>query len=427
MPMGGGEPVGNWTDFDNYDISWYVGHESDSSYTISTAEELAGLSYLVTLASTKVTFNGKVIALDNIEGVIDLSMHYWTPIGDDSDMFEGTFDGQYNIIKGLYIGTEASPAGDYLGPFGSLGSTGTIKNLGVVGGKIYGYYTVAGIVGYSEGVVENCFNTNDLSGYGSIAGIVGFLNGGNITNCYNAGNLSGSLVVAGIVGLVGGGYITNCYSRGEITRDFGHSPLWGILFGSISNCYWPDYLGFPLVPGESLSIEEMTGIDAVNTMNFGPEWETRENGGEMYFFPQLKGFSESDNPIVREYSLESVTVGTKTEPTITQSEPYTFTVGQKLSDIDPKTYVSVPSGVEGTFSWEDPDRMLDTAGDFTAKIIFTPTDTVIFFPTSIDADITVKVPGPSPEPSSGMYSYLFFVAAIIVGLILFYIGVVKEE
>jgi hypothetical protein len=62
-----------WTDLGVYDTSWYTG---GGPYTISDADDLAGVAYLVNSGTTD--FEGKTI---NLGGNIDLAGHYWYPIG----------------------------------------------------------------------------------------------------------------------------------------------------------------------------------------------------------------------------------------------------------------------------------------------------------------------------------------------------------
>ena len=78
------------------DTSWYTGHESETEYHITTAEQLAGLAQLVNDKTASVSFEGKTIYLDND---LDLSGSQWTPIGNGDNFvrhFAGTFDGQHN-------------------------------------------------------------------------------------------------------------------------------------------------------------------------------------------------------------------------------------------------------------------------------------------------------------------------------------------
>ena len=59
-----GTSVDNWDG--SADTSWYVGHETDTEYHITTAEQLAGLAELTNIgidtgASTGNTFENKII------------------------------------------------------------------------------------------------------------------------------------------------------------------------------------------------------------------------------------------------------------------------------------------------------------------------------------------------------------------------------
>ena len=73
-------------------------------------------------------FSGKTIKLTD---KIDLSAHYWTPIG-LYKKFSGTFDGQNNQITGMFISEWISM---YTGLFGCLDRSGSICNI-MISGKI---------------------------------------------------------------------------------------------------------------------------------------------------------------------------------------------------------------------------------------------------------------------------------------------------
>lgn len=54
------------------DTSWYTGHETESEYHITTAEQLAGLAQLINTGT--ITFEGKTVYLDND---LDLDKREW--------------------------------------------------------------------------------------------------------------------------------------------------------------------------------------------------------------------------------------------------------------------------------------------------------------------------------------------------------------
>ncbi len=160
----------------------------------------------------------------------------WTPIGDFSTSFSGTFDGGGHLISGLYINSEDS----YLGLFGKL--SGTVQNLGVSGEIVGSGSYVGGIAGYNGGTIENCYNISSLSGSGNVGGITGDNYYGEITNCYNAGAVNAANNVGGITGF-NRGTIEKCYSSGAVSSSSPQTSTCGAIAGrsiagEISDCYY---------------------------------------------------------------------------------------------------------------------------------------------------------------------------------------------
>lgn len=262
------------------DTAWFYANTSADSYTISTAEELAGVSKLV--ASGR-TFYNQTLTLD---ADISLDGKAWVPIGlktDNDTKFRGTFDGADHTVSGLYIDAKTS---EYQALFG-YADEATIKNLRV-SGEVSGKKIVAGIVGYAyDSIIENCVNDCTVNGQNFIGGVVGFAiqslitdccnlaeisadtsaqgnfysggivgyTAGYILNCYNIGDVSGTNMVGGIVGQADeaevsdlpvtnsdllekcGANIYNCYNIGSVTGENNVSGICGLLYGLVSKCY----------------------------------------------------------------------------------------------------------------------------------------------------------------------------------------------
>ncbi|MFU2434249.1 MAG: hypothetical protein ACM678_10325, partial [Clostridiales bacterium] len=68
------------------DTNWY--NDNETEFTLTTAEELAGLAALVNKGNT---FENKTVKLG---GNINLSGSEWTSIGSGGQGWKGTFDGQ---------------------------------------------------------------------------------------------------------------------------------------------------------------------------------------------------------------------------------------------------------------------------------------------------------------------------------------------
>ncbi len=211
------------------DTKWYDEHTGEDTFTIKTAEELAGLAQLVNNGNG---FHGKTI---NLDINIDLDNHEWTPIGIvETSSFRGTFDGQKHTISNLTITNGADRNGFGLGLFGDLGasysdtepSVGTIQNLkihnaNITGRGYIGAFVGGGYVQYGRqngGNIKNCELTGNVhlvASMGSVGGIAGYIpgenneNGANIENCIvsaNPGSVidgNGNTRVGGILGYTG--------------------------------------------------------------------------------------------------------------------------------------------------------------------------------------------------------------------------------
>ncbi|MCD8332106.1 MAG: hypothetical protein LUB63_06260, partial [Oscillospiraceae bacterium] len=153
-----------WTDSGNYDISWYDSSDETTSYTLSSVAELAGVAYLVNSGTTD--FSGVTLTLSTS---IDLSAHYWYPIGGVSTLsssgipggyyFAGTFNGNNETISGLYIQYISGNSG--YGLFGCV-QGGSIANVtlstGAVNVGTNSVSAIGALVGYTNGDVYNCHN-----------------------------------------------------------------------------------------------------------------------------------------------------------------------------------------------------------------------------------------------------------------------------
>lgn len=222
------------------DTTWYDRFETETNFTISTPEELAGLAKLVNGGTD---FAGKTIALDRD---LDLGDREWTPIGSYTNRatnspFAGTFDGGGHEITGLYINASGE---DSQGLFGCV--NGTVKNLGV-SGTVTGVWGVGGVVGHNyRGTVESCHNTGTVTGRERVGGVVGDNYIGTVESCYNTGAVSGGERVGGVAG-GSSGMVESCFNTGVVTggKDAGGvvgnntgNAVDNMLFtGAVWNCY----------------------------------------------------------------------------------------------------------------------------------------------------------------------------------------------
>jgi len=177
-------------------------------------------------------------ALDYESWGISAPANSWTPIGDDSPMFLGSFDGDGHTVSGIYINTETTTV-NYRGLFGYV-SGGTVKNVGVKDSYIKGQIYVAGVVALcGTGTVQNCYNTGSVTGNNSLSfvgGVTGY-NSGTVSNCYNTGSVSATGSAGGIAGNNNGGTVQDCYNTGSVSGASYTGGVAGKSTGTVSNCH----------------------------------------------------------------------------------------------------------------------------------------------------------------------------------------------
>lgn len=262
------------------DTSWYIGHETDTEYHITTAQQLAGLAKLVNEEpedskdpedsedtedveeSKTMNFAGKTFYLDND---LDLSGHEWIPIAGKTTYedqysfktttFSATFYGNGHVISGL----------DFSKVYGQqyvTGLFGTLKKAKIYDLTVNGTFNIAvdieeyryfgSIAGMAENsLISNCvsevtfnYDSDEHWLYGEM-GMIGQASNSTIEYCENKGdytftsNKIGSFHIGGIVG---GAYdnteIRYCANTGAMTLlATASGEIVGVINGKIDNCY----------------------------------------------------------------------------------------------------------------------------------------------------------------------------------------------
>jgi len=185
----------------------------------------------------------------------------WVPIGDDTNGFTGTFNGNGHKIRNLSINR---PGSDYQGLFGYIGSGGNVKNLTLTGGTVTGNATIGALAGFVAGAssddegarpgegggvelpaaeVTGCSSSVTVSGMSEgftlCGGLIG-LNNGILTDCYATADVTGGQYCGGLIG-TNGGQVSRCYATGDI---MGTTASWtscggliGQSWGTVTDCY----------------------------------------------------------------------------------------------------------------------------------------------------------------------------------------------
>ena len=192
----------------------------------------------------------------------------WTPIGNYSKQYQGTFDGNGKTIRNLFISSTSNEIGFFgyaadcriknitfdnakvkgndnssTGILAGYAGSCVIENIKTTGNcSVEGQYETGGIAGRANGNISNCENHAIVNGLHSVGGIVGicFDSGNSITSCANYGEITGTEdFVGGIIGYFGEGSLQNSANYGNITGD----ARVGNLIGYANICNINNVLG----------------------------------------------------------------------------------------------------------------------------------------------------------------------------------------
>ena len=189
------------------------GTETDP-YIIATTDDMDALATLVNSGNNQ----SGVYFLQT--DTLNYTGKTYTPVGNNTNYFQGNYNGNGNIITGVDINTE------YAGLFGRVGTNGVVSNLTLDGGvawcDIRGVYA-GGIAAVNQGEIVGCSVLSSFSGietengfslfYNSFVdikgGIVGGLVGenkktGKVYDAECTAKINGNSVSGGLVGINNG-------------------------------------------------------------------------------------------------------------------------------------------------------------------------------------------------------------------------------
>ncbi len=172
------DPVGNWTDAGNYAEEF--SSAEGNTINIQNEAELARLAYLLNSGEQGFDQHGVI----NLAADLDLSAHYWVPIGDAAHPFGSTFNGNGHQITDVYVnrsdqaynGLFGHAEGKYWDDYHGVGlNQANINNLVLKNSIIIGGDFTGGIVGR---MTYRSFLTNvvcfaQVSGSGNAGGLIG--------------------------------------------------------------------------------------------------------------------------------------------------------------------------------------------------------------------------------------------------------------
>ena len=279
-------------------LTWTGSGTAEDPYIITTAQELANMSYIVNAGLQNSDGKNYYELCYKLGADIDIGGKQWVPIGGIKNgtsylyTFWGSFDGNNHTISNLTM-TELNTNYDANGRGGlfrsvnsnaeiknvklenvnismkgssgalvSLLSACTISNCHVLSGTITStstqYQYFGGLIGSGGScTITNCTNRATVTGSSTYNDYVGGIIGNlatkeiNISNCYNYGSLSSKFYVGGIVGSTkqngANTTISNCGNEGSINSQYYAGGIVGIVSSpdstdlghkfTISGCY----------------------------------------------------------------------------------------------------------------------------------------------------------------------------------------------
>lgn len=178
-------------------------HKASGSGTATDPYILCWPAQLASLAATSADWNASYQLVNDI----DLQTVAFTPIGNSTTPFEGTFDGNGHTITSLVVNQTA----DNAGLFGYLDGPARIRNLTLDHPKVSGVKNVGAVAGaMNYGVVQDVSVIQaSTAGLTNVGGAVGSINGGaGIVRVHVSGVTNGSSAFGEAIG----GVVGYCYN-----------------------------------------------------------------------------------------------------------------------------------------------------------------------------------------------------------------------
>lgn len=206
-----------WTDFTAADFAGGSGTKDDP-YQIATAEQLAKLASEVNSGVPEQTHSGEYFKLT---APIDLSGKRWIPIGygnASSKAFSGYFDGNNQVITGLYVDERGNNV--CAGLFGvvvAVSDETVLKNFCIENATIY------------AGNSTDASASPDIYGAG---GLIGDASRAHVSDCSADVTVTGRCISGGFIGNVFQGSYKNCTAKGSVSGGWSTGGFAGCVFES---------------------------------------------------------------------------------------------------------------------------------------------------------------------------------------------------
>jgi hypothetical protein len=176
---------------------------SANPYVICNADQLNNVR--TSLASSYV-----------VKSDIELSAYInWLPIGDNTNPFAGTLDGQNFVISNLKIDRATT---DYVGLFGYTASGSVIQKVKLDNVNVKGKNYVGALVGYNKASLTQISSTGIVAGAVAAGGLIGRSDLSTLSKLSSICSVTAtSLLAGGLIGQLVSSSIIDSYAKGSVT------------------------------------------------------------------------------------------------------------------------------------------------------------------------------------------------------------------
>ncbi len=229
---------------DGYSIADYQTPPSGSGTVIDPyqIDDLPSLYWLSENESAWADYFVQTADIDASEVVAWYDSAGFSPIGNATSSFTGSYDGGDYTISGLTIDRSGE---DNIGLFG-IGDAATLSNITLLEANVIGNENTGTLAGQISGAstVTGSYATGEVTSVGdSLGGLIGSLSGSGSYEYSDLGsdvNVSSTGSLSFIGGLIGTSHadLSESYATGNVTTDgLAVGGLVGFLSGSVTNSY----------------------------------------------------------------------------------------------------------------------------------------------------------------------------------------------
>jgi hypothetical protein len=206
----------------NSGYPYNIGPFSGGAGTVGDPYQISNLTELRNLSENSALWDNHFIQTADIDASITNTWNSgagFSPIGNNTNKFTGSYDGDFYTIDALFINRSAT---DYIGLFG-YAEGADIDAVGLTNVEIEGNDWVGGLIGYNSvgTTITHSYSEGNVIGNQYVGGLMGRDYSASIQKCYSTGTVAGMAYVGGFSGYNYSSALSNVFTRSDIIRISG--------------------------------------------------------------------------------------------------------------------------------------------------------------------------------------------------------------